>query len=104
MALSDTSRQICWIQNLFSELNFGLGAMSLSGDNQGSIFLASNPIQEHRTKHIDIRHHYIRQCVEDKKVKLYFVPTNEQLADIQTKNLTFDLFSNIQDKLGLEKL
>jgi len=90
--------------NLFSELDFKIGPMSLSGDNQGSIFLASNPVQEHRTKHIDIRHHFIRQCVEENKVKLYFIPTKDQLADIQTKNLTFDLFKSIRDNLGLETI
>ena len=59
MCLSDTTRQIVWIESLFKELNFDISNIALCGDNQGAIFLASNPAQEHRSKHIDIRYHYI---------------------------------------------
>jgi hypothetical protein len=82
MCLSDTTRQIVWIELLFKELNFDISNVALCGDNQGAIFLASNPAQEHRSKHIDIRYHYIRECVEGKKVILHYVPTTEQIADI----------------------
>ena len=58
MCLSDTTRQIVWIESLFKELNFDISNIALCGDNQGAIFLASNPAQEHRSKHIDIRYHY----------------------------------------------
>ena len=59
MCLSDTTRQIVWIESLFKELNFDISNIALCGDNQGAIFLASNPAQEHRSKHIDICYHYI---------------------------------------------
>jgi hypothetical protein len=48
MCLSDTTRQIVWIESLFKELNFDISNVALCGDNQGAIFLASNPAQEHR--------------------------------------------------------
>jgi hypothetical protein len=54
MCLSDTTSQIVWIESLFKELNFDISNIALCGDNQGAIFLASNPAQEHRSKHIDI--------------------------------------------------
>jgi hypothetical protein len=92
MCLSDTTRQIVWIESLFKELNFDISNVALCGDNQGAIFLASNPAQEHRSKHIDIRYHYIRECVEGKKVILHYVPTMEQIADIMTKCLSYDKF------------
>jgi hypothetical protein len=92
MCLSDTTRQIVWIESLFKELNFDISNIALCGDNQGAIFLASNPAQEHRSKHIDIRYHYIRECVEGKKVILHYVPTTEQIADIMTKCLSYDKF------------
>ena len=101
MCISDTSRQIIWIQSLFKEINFEIENISLCGDNQGAIFLASNPAQEHRTKHIDIRYHFIRQCVEDKKVVLYYVPTTEQIADILTKCLNYDKFKKFRNQLGI---
>src|SRR6266404_6252899 len=61
MSISDTCRQLVWIRSLFKELGINLGPIPLCGDNQGSIFLASNPVQEKWIKHIDIHYHYI-QC------------------------------------------
>jgi len=46
MALSDTCRQIMWMKSLFEELGFPFGAVPISGDNMGSIFIGSNPVQE----------------------------------------------------------
>ena len=50
MSLSDTSRQLVWIKALLSELGVKMGPIPLCGDNQGSIFMASNPVQEHRIR------------------------------------------------------
>jgi hypothetical protein len=101
MALSDASRQISWIQNLYKEIGFKIESTILCGDNQGAIFIGSNPTTEKRTKHIDIRFHYIRECIEEGKIILYYIPTKEQIADILTKNLSFDKFKYLRSKLGL---
>ena len=101
MSLSDTSRQIIWIESLFQEIGMFLKNIQLGVDNQGAIFLASNPAQEHRSKHIDIRYHYVRGCIEEGKVELVYIPTNEQLADILTKNLSFDKFAQLRSKIGI---
>jgi len=53
ISMSDTCRQLVWIQSLLGELNMPIKSMDLCGDNQGAIFSASNPVQETRTKHID---------------------------------------------------
>ena len=90
MTMSDTSRQLIWIQNLFKEIGFPINGIDLNCDNQGAIFLASNPAQEHHSKHIDIRFHYIHEQIENKKVHLSYVQTNEQYADLMTKNLNYD--------------
>ena len=101
MALSDSSRQLIWIKSLLFELGFDLSSLPLMGDNQGSIFLASNPIQEKRTKHIDIKYHFIREHVQSGKVDLYYVPTADNIADILTKNLAAVRFKRLRDNLGL---
>jgi hypothetical protein len=101
MCLSDTTRQIVWIESLFKELNFDIKEIALCGDNQGAIFLASNPAQEHHSKHIDIRYHYIQECVEEKKVILHYVPTTEQIADIMTKCLSHEKFNKFRNQLGI---
>ena len=102
MALSDCSRQAVWIKSLLSELGINVLPIHINGDNQGSIFIGSNPVQEKRSKHIDIRYHYIRQCLEDKKISLYFVPGSENPADMFTKNLGKIKFLQFRDQLGLE--
>ena len=87
MSLSDTSRQLVWIKALLTELNIHMSLIPLCGDNQGSIFMASNPVQERRIKHIDIRYHYIREVVQQRKVELFFINGSENPADMFTKNL-----------------
>ena len=102
MAISDCSRQAVWIKTLLTELGITLKATPVYGDNQGSIFIVSNPVQESRTKHIDICFHYIRECVEKKKVELMFIPGTENPADMFTKNLGRILFYKFRSQLGLE--
>eukprot|EP00921_Rhytidocystis_pertsovi_P019270 GHVQ01030528.1.p2 GENE.GHVQ01030528.1~~GHVQ01030528.1.p2 ORF type:complete len:100 (+),score=9.64 GHVQ01030528.1:85-384(+) len=59
-------------------------------DNKGCIFLAKNPIFQKRTKHIDIRHHFIREALESKKFLLEHQGTDEMIADGLTKALPKD--------------
>ena len=56
-------------------------------DSQSAIKLSENPEFHKRSKHIDITHHFIRECISEEKVKLVFVQTTEQLADGFTKGL-----------------
>jgi hypothetical protein len=101
MSLSDACRQLVWVHSLLSEMRLYIRSIPLCGDNQGAIFIASNAVQEKRTKHIDIRYHYIREVVESGKVKLYFVQTEENPADMFTKNLSRDKFLYCRSTLGI---
>ncbi|KAL7278680.1 hypothetical protein ACG7TL_007682 [Trametes sanguinea] len=92
LAASDTCRQIAWLRTFGTELGDDMSRPTpLCLDNQGSIFLGVNPVVERRTKHIDIRHHYIREQIELGKVEVFFVATKDQLADPLTKNVSFSL-------------
>ena len=102
MSLSDTSRQLVWIRTLFKELGIHLGPIPLCSDNQGSIFLASNPVQEKRIKHIDLRYHYIREVIRQKQIELLFVEGAENPADLFTKNLGRIKFLTYREQLGLQ--
>jgi len=102
MSLSDTSRQVVWIRALFKELGIILGPIPLCGDNQGAIFLASNPAQEKRIKHIDLRYHYIREVIRQKQIELLFIEGAENPADLFTKNLGRIKFLKFREQLGLE--
>ena len=101
MALSDCSRQAVWIQSLLKELGISIPTIPICGDNQGSIFIRSNPIQERRSKHIDICYHYVRQLVEEKIIELFFVEGTENPADLFTKNLASPKLSNLGNSSDL---
>ncbi|GJV29859.1 hypothetical protein Tco_1386307 [Tanacetum coccineum] len=66
--------------------------------------LCCNNVQHSRSKHIDIRHHFIREQVENRVVELYFVETNYQLADILTKALPRERFEFLLPRLGMKSL
>ena len=68
MAMSDCSCQVSWIHNIFFELGMHLEPFPVYGDNQGSIFIGSNPVQEICTKHIDLKYHYVRECIAKGKI------------------------------------
>ena len=70
-------------------------------DNTSTISLAKNPVHHSRTKHIDVRHHFLRDHVQKKDVKVEFIPTHQQLADIFTKPLGNEQFSFIRRELGM---
>src|SRR6266550_4266443 len=101
MAMSDTSRQIMWITNLYIEIGLPQGSIDLLCDNQGAIFSASNPVTQHKSKHIAICYHYIRERVENKDINLYYIPTNQQVADLMTKNLDKNKIKFFLNELGI---
>jgi len=102
MALSDCARQVTWIWSLLGELSYKLKAILICGDNQGSIFMASNPVMEPRSKHIDICYHRIRESVVKGNVELFFIDGAENPADLLTKNLPRKKFTKFRAQLGLQ--
>ncbi|GKC98797.1 hypothetical protein Tco_1169072 [Tanacetum coccineum] len=79
-------------------------AMSRCCSHKSAIALCCNNVQHSRSKHIDIRHYFIREQVEKGVVKLYFVRTEYQLADIFTKALPRERFEFILLRLGMQSM
>ncbi|RVW81629.1 Copia protein [Vitis vinifera] len=77
------------------------GTMVVLCDNTSAINISKNPILHSRTKHIDIRHHFICDLVEDKVVSLEYVPTEGQIAYIFTKPLDVSKFESLRKSIGL---
>lgn len=73
-------------------------------DNQSAIRLVKNPEFHKRTKHIDVRYHFIREKFEENLFRLQYVDTEEQYADFFTKPLPKDRFEKLRQKLSLLKL
>ena len=87
MAAGSCCSQILWIQNQLLDYGLNLNNSIIFCDNTSAISIAQNPVLHSRTKHIEIRHHFIRDNVEKNKVCLKFIPTDLQRADIFTKPL-----------------
>jgi hypothetical protein len=88
MAASAATQEVLYLRQLLIDLKHPqMEATTLLVDNQGAIALAKNPVLHQRTKHIDIRYHFIREKLKRGDVLLAYVPTGEQLADILTKAL-----------------
>ena len=102
MALSDCSRQVVWIHTLLGELGYQMGPIPICGDNQGSIFIASNPVTEKRSKHIDIHYHYIHKVIEHRFAEVYFINGEDNPTDLLMKNLGHVKFQKFQAVLALE--
>lgn len=70
-------------------------------DNKFTIALCKNPVHHDRSKHIDIMHHYIKDCVEEGKMKVNYVCTDDQMADILTKSLDREKFLEKRRRIGV---
>ena len=79
-------------------------ATKLHEDNQGSISLSKNPKSHSRTKHIDIKFHYVREAVEKKEINIIYCATETMTADIMTKPLPKVKFEEFRSDMGLAPL
>ena len=102
MALSNCACQVTWIQSLLGELSYKLTAIPICSDNQGSIFMASNPVMEPHSKHIDIHYHGICKSIMNGKIELFFIDGAENPTDLLTKNLPCEKFAKFRVQLGLQ--
>ena len=94
------AQEILWLRQLLTDIGMKPEkATVLHCDNKSAIALASNDKHHQRTKHINVRHHFIRQLVEEGTILLSWVPSEEQLADILTKPLGPTIFKRIKRKL-----
>ena len=89
ISLTSAIQEGNFLRQLFADMtNTNKTFVKLNVDNQGAIALAKNPVFHQRSKHIDIRYHYIRLEIENKNVILCYVPSEKNVADIFTKPIT----------------
>ncbi len=91
-----------WLRRLMTDLGFPQNRPTrIYEDNQGCIALSKNSSHHDRTKHIDIKHHFIHGKVEDKTLELVYCPSKQNIADILTKGVPRPLFEDLRSRLGI---
>ncbi|GKD45661.1 hypothetical protein Tco_1270306 [Tanacetum coccineum] len=101
IALSGCCAQVLWMRSQLIDYGLGFNKILMYCDNKSAISLCCNNVQHSRSKHIDIRYHFIKEQVENGVVELYFVRTEYQLADIFTKALCRERIEFLIDKLRM---
>lgn len=104
MALTEAAKEAVYLRRLLSELGFDkLGHVSLFCDNNGAQKLAKNAIFHNRTKHIDIRYHFIRHILKtEDHFEIEYVSTNDMAADVFTKGLSRCKLHRCLELIGIQ--
>ena len=88
VAATTAACQVVWLRRLLGELtDVEAHPPSLMVDNQPTIVLVKNPVLHDRSKHIDVKFHFLRDCVDEGQIVIEFVETGWQLVDVLTKPL-----------------
>ncbi|GJT54772.1 hypothetical protein Tco_0989826 [Tanacetum coccineum] len=97
VAAANCCRQVLWIQNQMLDYGFNFMNTKIYIDNESTIYIVKNPVFHSKTKHIDIRHHFIRDSYEKKLIQVIKIHTDQNVADLLTK--AFDVCS---DEFGVK--
>jgi hypothetical protein len=93
--------QLLWMRQTLWNFGYNLSKVPLLCDNESAICMADNPIEHSRTKHIDIRHHFLRDHQQKGDIEVYHISTENQLADIFTKPLDEKTFCRLCSELNV---
>jgi hypothetical protein len=105
IAAATAACQAVWLARLLAEVQSSVVSKPVIWvDNKSTISLVKNPVHHDRSKHIDIRYHFIRDCAHKGLIEVRFIRTDEQLGDVLTKPLCKTKFQDICTKIGLLNL
>ena len=105
VALSQATQELVWLRRLLAGIGQPIeGPTTLYEDNQGTIAIARNPISHSRTKHIDIKYHFVRDAVQEGTIELIYCPTEVMIADLLTKGLPRVRHNTLCKSVGLVEL
>jgi hypothetical protein len=105
MAACEACTEAVWLRKLISDLfDQTPESTTIYCDNQSCIRLSEHPVFHERSKHIEIKYYFIRDKVQEGEVKLEYIPTDEQTADILTKPLSRIKFAYFREKMGIAEI
>jgi hypothetical protein len=101
IAAGQCCAQLLWMRQTLRDFGYNLSKVPLLCDNESAIRMSDNPIEHSRTKHIDIRHHFLRDHQQKGDIEVYHINTENQLADIFTKPLDEKTFYRLRSELNV---
>eukprot|EP00253_Pinus_taeda_P023740 PITA_23740 len=102
VAVASCCTQLLWMMQTLQDIQIiCTPPISILCDNTSAISISRNPVMHSKTKHIPFKYHFLREQVLEQKVKLEYVPSKEQVADIFTKPLPRETFEYLRQKLGV---
>ena len=104
IAASLATQEALWLRSLMADLKFVQGKPTIIfEDNQGAVALSKNPRYHARTKHVDIKHHFVRDKFESGEIIITYCSTNDMIADMLTKALLRTLYERYRTFLNMKK-
>nr|GEZ56816.1 copia protein [Tanacetum cinerariifolium] len=97
-------QQALWMKQALIDYDIRLNDIPIMCDIKGAIDLSKNPVQHSRTKHIEIRHHFLRDNVQKGNISIEKVASEDNIADIFTKPLKHEVFNHLRIGLGIMEL
>jgi hypothetical protein len=103
VAMANATKEALWLRQVLAEIGFTQPKASLiAADNQGAIVLSEDQANHQRSKHIDVRYHFIRERTENGEVIFKYVKSCDNIADIFTKPLPYVTFARLRKRLGVQ--
>jgi hypothetical protein len=104
MALGEATKEALWLRQLKAGLEGDPRTITIFIDNQGALDLSKNPKHHSRTKHIEVRHHFVREHLVNGDVTFLYCPTEYMWADTMTKPLAKNKFVACREGMGVRKI
>ena len=101
VSAASVCKDFIWIKRLLTKLSVTFEGKTLYIDNTSAIELLKNPVFHQRSKHIDVKYHFVRDLVTNKEISIKYIVSDQQAADILTKPLSKVKFNELREKLGL---
>jgi hypothetical protein len=101
VAVGQCCAQLLWMRQTLQDFGYNLSKVPLLCDNESAICMADNPVEHSCTKHIDIRHHFLRDHQQKGDIEVYHISTENQLDDIFTKSLDEKTFYRLCSELNV---
>jgi hypothetical protein len=102
MALTEATKELLWMRGFLMELGYGTdNPTDLFTDSQSALALSKNPVSHARSKHIDVRHHFVRNAIQDNVVWVQHIPTEDMTADSLTKALGREKHWKCTTRMGM---